>query len=85
MNSKKALLGVLAGIATGAVLGILFAPKKGSDTRKDIARKGEDLAEALNDKIDEKFDELVDAITGKVKRSKTQNGSTVSAKAEMAE
>jgi gas vesicle protein len=85
MNSKKALLGVLAGIATGAVLGILFAPKKGSDTRKDIARKGEDLAEALNDKIDEKFDELVNTITGKVKKSKVQNGSTLSAKAEMTE
>ena len=85
MNSKKALLGVLAGIATGAMLGVLFAPKKGSDTRKNISRKGEDLAEALNDKIDEKFDELLDAIAGKVKKSKPQNGSAASAKTEMAE
>jgi gas vesicle protein len=81
MNSGKALLGVLAGIAAGAVLGMLFAPEKGSRMRRDVSRKGEDLANALSDKIDEKFDELVGSITGRVKKAKTQNESTASAKA----
>jgi gas vesicle protein len=64
MRTGKALLGVLAGMAAGAALGLLFAPGKGSETCKKVSRKGEDLAEALNDRIDEKFDELMSAITG---------------------
>jgi gas vesicle protein len=68
MNNEKAILAVLAGVAAGAVLGVLLAPDKGFDTRKKIIRKGGDLADALNDKIDEKFDELFTAVTGKVKK-----------------
>ena len=69
MNRGKALLGVLAGVATGVAIGMLFAPDKGSTTRKKISRTGEDLADALDEKIDEKFNDLVEAITGKVKGS----------------
>jgi gas vesicle protein len=72
MTKGKALLGVLAGIAAGAALGVLFAPDKGANTRKNITRKGEDLADAINEKIEEKFDELTDTILGKSKNRKTQ-------------
>jgi gas vesicle protein len=41
MNTKKVLMGVLAGAATGAVFGVLFAPHKGKSTRKMILDKGE--------------------------------------------
>lgn len=51
MNTGKLVLGFLAGIAAGAALGVLFAPDKGSATRKKISRKGEDSLEDLNDKI----------------------------------
>jgi len=68
MNSKKALLGIVAGIAAGAVFGVLFAPETGSRTRRGIVRKGEDLADAVNDRIDEKFDELLDALSCKMKK-----------------
>ena len=61
MGSGKLLLGVLSGVAAGAVLGILFAPAKGSDTRKKIAKKGEDFTEGLK----EKFDEFLKDISGK--------------------
>lgn len=72
MNKGKALLGVLAGIAAGAALGVLFAPDKGSNTRKKIINDGKDLADAINDKIDEKFDEFAAQIIGKSKFRKSQ-------------
>ena len=62
MKSGKVLLGVLAGVAIGAALGILFAPDKGWNTRKKISKKGEDLVEDLRDK----FDEFLDGISTKV-------------------
>ncbi len=53
MKSGNMLLGVLAGAAIGAVLGILYAPDKGSATRDKISRKGKKYADDLQDKYDE--------------------------------
>lgn len=53
MNSGKVLLGVLAGVAAGAFLGILFAPDKGANTRKKIISKGDDFADGLKEKFNE--------------------------------
>jgi gas vesicle protein len=58
MKSGKVLLGLLAGVAAGALLGILFAPEKGAKTRKRILAKGEGYAEELK----EKFNEFADAL-----------------------
>ncbi|MBP6236352.1 MAG: YtxH domain-containing protein [Saprospiraceae bacterium] len=41
MSVKNVLLGVLAGAATGAAIGVLFAPDKGKSTRKKIMEKGD--------------------------------------------
>jgi gas vesicle protein len=68
MSSKNVLIGVLAGIATGALLGVLLAPGKGSDTRKKVSKKGEDLAVGL----EEKFNEFVDSVSEKVKMVKEE-------------
>jgi gas vesicle protein len=62
MSSGKLLLGVLAGVAAGAVLGILFAPDKGKDTRKKIVKKGEDYV----DEIKGKFNGLIDDLSKKM-------------------
>jgi gas vesicle protein len=53
MDSGKVFLGVLAGLAAGAVLGILFAPEKGSETRKKLAGKGEDYSDLVKEKVNE--------------------------------
>lgn len=66
MSSGKVFLGVLAGAAAGALAGILFAPAKGSKTRKEITRKGEDYINALKDT----FNELLNACTEKIEKVK---------------
>jgi len=68
MNSGKVLLGILAGVATGALVGILFAPAKGSRTRRRILKKGERYAEGLK----EKFDECADDISEKFEHVKEE-------------
>jgi gas vesicle protein len=59
MSSGRVLMGVVAGAAAGVILGMLIAPRKGSATRKRIARTGAEYAEEAKDK----FNEYVDAVT----------------------
>jgi gas vesicle protein len=61
MNTGKTALGMLAGIATGALLGILFAPDSGKNTRKKIVQKGEGYA----DDVKGKFNGLLDSMKEK--------------------
>ena len=61
MNSGKVILGALAGLADGALIGVLFAPDKGSDSRHKIVKKGEDYL----DSVKNKFNSLLDTISGK--------------------
>lgn len=56
MRSGKLVLGLLAGVATGALAGILFAPEKGSKTRGKIAKKGEDYTEKMKGKLNNLFE-----------------------------
>lgn len=56
MKPGNVLLGVTVGAVAGAILGMLFAPAKGSATRKRIARKGTEYAEDAKEKV-------IDAVT----------------------
>lgn len=69
MDNGRVLLGVLAGVAVGATLGVLFAPDSGVNTRKKIVKKGEDYAGSLRGQYDhlmgslnEEVDEFKDEI-----------------------
>lgn len=42
---------LLIGAAIGGVIGVLFAPDKGSNTRKKIAGKTQDFSNTVKDKI----------------------------------
>ncbi len=50
-DTKKIVAAALIGVAAGALLGVLFAPNKGSETRKKIKEKGGEMADAFKDKI----------------------------------
>ncbi|MFV8466760.1 YtxH domain-containing protein [Flavobacterium sp. LB1P62] len=52
MKTDKVILGVLGGLAAGAILGIMLAPDKGDKTRKKIMDKSNDYADELKDKLD---------------------------------
>ena len=66
MDTGKVVLGALAGLATGAVLGILFAPEKGSITRRNIANKSKETAEDLKSK----YNSLIDKLSSKLESVK---------------
>ena len=69
MKSGKVLLGAFSGVAIGAVVGVLLAPEKGSDTRKKISKKGQDLADDVKNQVDGlkgKYNDLVDNVASRV-------------------
>jgi gas vesicle protein len=78
MSTGKIVLGTVAGLAVGGILGILFAPEKGSVTRKQIMDKGGDYA----DELKSKYNEFADSITEKLQSAKefaqelVENGKT---------
>lgn len=79
MDSGKTLLGVLAGIAVGALVGTLLAPDKGSETRKKLLTKGDDYLEDIKDEfsnligsLKEKFEQKAEEVEGVVSKGKSK-------------
>ena len=56
MKNSDVIVGIVSGLAVGALLGVLFAPDKGSTTLKKIAQKSLDLK-------DEVWDGFTDVLT----------------------
>ncbi|MEL7834205.1 YtxH domain-containing protein [Fodinibius sp. Rm-B-1B1-1] len=54
-NSKfdKLLIATLSGLAGGVVVGMLFAPDKGTKTREKISQKGEEYLETIRNDLAE--------------------------------
>ncbi|MBZ5859207.1 YtxH domain-containing protein [Flavihumibacter profundi] len=68
-NTNKLIAAMAAGVAIGSLLGILFAPDKGENTRKKIVDNGKKLSDTLKDRMNEgknKLSGLRDNIRGRV-------------------
>jgi gas vesicle protein len=59
MESNKVVVGVIAGVAIGALVGVIFAPAKGSKTRKKVMNK----ATAYKDELQSKIEDLIDGVS----------------------
>ncbi len=62
MSPGKLLLGVLAGVAVGSTLGVLYAPDRGSSTRKKIS----DQKNKLKGEVEGKVKGMVEGVSRKI-------------------
>lgn len=53
MSAGKIFLGVVAGAAAGALLGVLFAPDKGTETRRKIIDSSDSYARNIKSKFND--------------------------------
>lgn len=73
MNTGKLILGILAGAAIGASLGVLYAPAEGSKTRKKISAK----KDAYLTGMENKYNAFVNTVTGKFDAMKQEASNMV--------
>ena len=73
VKTNKLVAGLIAGVAVGAVAGLLFAPKPGKDSRKIVASR--------TDELKTKADELRNKVEGILSRRKSKEEQPVMAEA----
>ncbi|NRF41938.1 YtxH domain-containing protein [Pedobacter foliorum] len=78
-DNSKVLVGLLAGLAAGAALGLLLAPEKGSDTRDKLSQSLKDLADSIRDKAADEInnltslkDKVLDSVKTKLRQSEEE-------------
>ena len=72
-KTSKLLIGMLGAAAAGVIVGLLVAPDKGSETRKKLSAKAEDLkgyVEGLIKAGKDNLDDMAQTITEEVESIK---------------
>lgn len=82
MKASKVLVSIVTGAAVGAALGVLYAPDKGSNTRRKITQKGGDLVGGIK----ERANHLVEAVKSPfLAELHEANGKAIQAKGKFTE
>ncbi len=58
-DNTKTVVALLAGLAAGAALGLLFAPEKGTETRDKLSESLKKLGDSIKDTAAAEIDNLV--------------------------
>ena len=74
-NSSKVLIALGAGIAIGGLLGVLFAPAKGEETRKKIKDAGRKFADRVKDEVRKEKEKFSGLKQGMKVKMEPANGS----------
>jgi gas vesicle protein len=69
MKTSNILLSVLGSAFVGALLGVLYAPDKGTKTRKQLAKKGDEYADTAK----KEYDVLIDKMGKQYEALKSQS------------
>src|SRR5690606_10683091 len=74
-DNSNTVFALIAGLAAGAALGVLFAPERGADTREKLNDSLKDLGEAIKersaepkDQFNEFKEKIVSPLKGKINR-----------------
>ncbi|MES2829036.1 MAG: YtxH domain-containing protein [Bacteroidota bacterium] len=78
-DNSKVLIGLLAGLAAGAALGLLFAPDKGTETRDKLSQSLKDLGDSIKDRAADEInnlsslkDKVVNSVKSKIKQTEDE-------------
>ena len=71
-DGTKVILALLAGVAAGAALGILFAPEKGTDTRDKLSESLNSLTDTIKETAAAELEKLSGLKTKVVDNIKTK-------------
>ncbi len=77
-NEGNTVLGILAGTAIGAILGILYAPDKGSVTRKRLADQAAEAQQSITDNAVQLKDRVAHSLANQKESLETKVESLVS-------
>jgi gas vesicle protein len=79
-DNNKTVIALLAGLAAGVALGILFAPEKGAETRDKLSESLKNLGDSIKEKAAEEIDNLTsfkDKVVSKIKSKISESESEI--------